>query len=107
MKVPFVSRHRQIRIRPTSNTLSFFNAVTKDAIPIIFKEVEVITSVPRDNVIWLNRKFGDAFRSVLVFDRLKEEIRRHCFANEIVSLSGKFKTCFFSLLFALAGPSLQ
>ena len=85
-KIPFVSRHHQVIIRPTSDTLPVFNAVTKDAIPIVFHQVEVITSVPLEHVIWLNRKFGDGFRTVLIFDRLKEEIRRHCFANNIVGI---------------------
>ena len=83
LKTPFVTHHHQVRIRPTSNTLAVFTAVTKDAIPITFHDVEVISSVPKANVYWLNKKFGSSFRTVLVFDRLREEIRRHCFAHEI------------------------
>ena len=82
-KTPYVSKHEQVTIRPTSNVLPVFQAVTKDAIPITFHEVEVISSVPMDNVQWLVRKFGPEFRKVVVFDRLKEEIRRHCFSHEI------------------------
>ena len=87
LKSPFVTTHYQVRIRPTSNVLSPFGAVTKDAIPITFHEVEVISCVPEENVLWLVRRFGTEFRSVLVFERLKEEIRRHCFGYDIVSQS--------------------
>ena len=82
-KAPFVSKHEQVTIRPTSNVIPIFKAVTKDAIPITFHDVEVISSVPMKNVQWLVKEFGAEFRTVLVFDRLKEEIRRHCFAHEI------------------------
>ena len=82
-KTPFVSQHEQVTIRPTSYVLPVFAAVTKDAIPITFHEVEVISSVPVKNIQWLIKEFGPEFRKVIVFDRLKETIRRHCFAHEI------------------------
>jgi len=60
-----------------------FKAVTKDAIPIEFNNIEVISSVAHGNVINLVRRFGIDFRTVLIFDRLREEIRRYCFTHEI------------------------
>ena len=86
LKTPFFSHHHQIMIRPTSKTLPTFSAVTKDAIPITFSEVEVISSVPQENVLWLVKVYGRWFRQLLVFDRLKEEIRRHCSTHNIVSI---------------------
>jgi len=80
---PLVASYVQITIRPTSHFLDSFSAVTKDAIPILFNQVEVISSVPQENVQWLVKKFGVDFRTVLVFDRLREEVRRYCFGHEI------------------------
>ena len=61
-KAPFVSKHEQVTIRPTSNIIPIFKAVTKDAIPITFHDVEVISSVPMKNVQWLVKKaFLNAF----------------------------------------------
>jgi len=80
---PWVSTYEQITVRPDSQILNIFTAVTKDAIPITFKDVEVISSVPQENVLWLVKKFGVNFRTVLVFDRLREEVKRYAFGHDI------------------------
>ena len=98
IKAPFVTSHQQIRIRPASDILEKFTAVTKDAIPITFHDVEVISSVSQGNVIWLVRRFGSIFRTVLVFDRLKEEIRRHCLLMRLMKCTTKtLQRCQISL----------
>lgn len=86
MKAPLFTNHNQIQIRPMSHIIDAFTAVTKDAIQITFHDVEVISSILQRDVIWLVRRFGIPWRTTLVFDRLKEEIRRHCFANNIDSV---------------------
>ena len=80
---PWVSTYEQITVRPDSQILNTFTAVTKDAIPITFKDVEVISSVPQENVLWLVKKFGVNFRTVLVYDRLREEVKRYAFGHDI------------------------
>ena len=65
---PWVSTYEQITIRPRSEIVNSFSAVTKDAIQIQFHDVEVISSVPQEHVLWLVKKFGVNFRTVLVFD---------------------------------------
>jgi len=80
---PWVSTYEQITVRPLSEKLYTFTAVTKDAIPITFHEVEVISSVPAKNVPWLVKTFGVNFRTVLVYDRLREEVKRYCFGHDI------------------------
>ena len=86
LKAPLFTSHEQVQIRPVSHILPAFTAVTKDAIQITFRDVAVITSIIQSDVIWLMRRFGTPWRTILVFDRLKEEIRRHCFANNIDSV---------------------
>ena len=76
---PWVSSVEQITIRPKSEIAYTFTAVTKDAIPITFQNVEVISSVPQENVLWLVKNFGVNFRTILVFDRLREEVKRYAF----------------------------
>ena len=80
---PWVSSVEQITIRPKSEIAYTFTAVTKDAIPITFQNVEVISSVPQENVLWLVKNFGVNFRTILVFDRLREEVKRYAFGHDI------------------------
>jgi len=80
---PWVSTYEQITIRPRSEIVNSFSAVTKDAIQIQFHDVEVISSVPQEHVLWLVKKFGVNFRTVLVFDRLREEVKKYAFSHDI------------------------
>merc|ERR1712111_186883 len=80
---PWVSTYEQITVRPRSENLTSFSAVTKDAIQIHFHDVEVISSVPQEHVLWLVKKFGVNFRTVLVFDRLREEVKKYAFSHDI------------------------
>merc|ERR1719511_433534 len=57
--------------------------ITKDGIVNTFKDIKVITKVSKDKVIDLIREFGSEFRSVLVFDRISEEIKTFCANNTI------------------------
>merc|ERR1711862_757695 len=80
---PWVSTYEQITVRPLKDIVNSFSAVTKDAIQIHFHDVEVISSVPQEHVLWLVKKFGVNFRTVLVFDRLREEVKRYAFGHDI------------------------
>merc|ERR1712141_857936 len=80
---PWVSTYEQITIRPRSEIVNSFSAVTKDAIQIQFHDVEVISSVPQEHVLWLVKKFGVNFRTVLGFDRFREEVKKYAFSHDI------------------------
>merc|ERR1711983_310768 len=80
---PWVSTYEQITVRPIKDIVNSFSAVTKDAIQIHFHDVEVISSVPQEHVLWLVKKFGVNFRTVLVFDRLREEVKKYAFSHDI------------------------
>ena len=80
---PWVSTYEQITVRPLKDNVNSFSAVTKDAIQIHFHDVEVISSVPQEHVLWLVKKFGVNFRTVLVFDRLREEVKKYAFSHDI------------------------
>merc|ERR1711983_543855 len=80
---PWVSTYEQITVRPLKDDVNSFSAVTKDAIQIQFHDVEVISSVPQEHVLWLVKKFGVNFRTVLVFDRLREEVKKYAFSHDI------------------------
>ena len=51
------------------------NAVTKDGINMVFKDIQILTDVQENNIVELIRKFGKDFRKALVFDRVREEVR--------------------------------
>ena len=50
-------------------------AITKDGIENTFREITTITTVRKDKIIRMVRKFGMDFKKTLVFDRIKEELR--------------------------------
>ena len=50
-------------------------AFTKDGIENTFGEISVITTIRKDKLVPMTKKFGAHFKEVLVFDRIKEELR--------------------------------
>ena len=81
--LPFVTRVEEITFRPVTNTLRDIKTITKDGIVNSFKDIKVITKVNKMKVIDLIREYGLEFRSVLVFDRISEEIKTFCANNTI------------------------
>ena len=54
-----------------------------DGIENTFKEVTTITTIRKDKLVLMTKKFGSDFKKVLVFDRIKEELRIFC-ANHTI-----------------------
>ena len=74
-KQPFVSTMEQVTIRPQTDMLDPVMAVTKDGINMVYKDIQILTDVKENNIVELIRKFGKEFRTALVFDRVREEVR--------------------------------
>ena len=87
--VPFITEVKRIKIRPRTDTLKPITAVTKDGIQNTFNNVEVISDVNPMKVVALVRKYGLEFHKTLVFDRIFEEIRILCAANDIDAIYSK------------------
>jgi len=73
---PFVSEYQEILIRPVTNTMEPFKAVTKDGIENTFRSIQIITRIKVDQLIETVKKFGVEFKDALVYDRVKEELRK-------------------------------
>ena len=57
--------------------------ISKDGIENTFKEVTTITTIRKDKLVLMTKKFGTDFKKALVFDRIKEELRIFC-ANHTI-----------------------
>ena len=75
LKTPWIDDYKEVKIRPETHTLKPMEAVTKDGITNTFREVNVITRVSKEKLIFLIKKFGIDFKQFLVFDRIKEDLR--------------------------------
>ena len=64
-----------IFFRPETHTIEPVKAFTKDGIENTFGEISVITTIRKDKLVPMTKKFGANFKEVLVFDRIKEELR--------------------------------
>jgi len=80
---PFIVDVREITIRPETQTLIPMTSVTKDGITNTFNEVQVITSLKMDKLVYMLKNYGPEFKKALVFDRIKEELRIFC-ANSTI-----------------------
>jgi len=80
---PFIVRVVEIKVRPETETLAPMTSDTKDGIQNTFGEVQVITSLKMDKLIYLLKNYGPEFKKVLVLDRIKEELRIFC-ANSTI-----------------------
>ena len=58
-------------------------AITKDGIENTFKELTTITTVRKDKLVPMTKKFGADFKKALVFDRIKDELRFFCASHTI------------------------
>ena len=73
--LPFVEDYKEVKIRPETFSVDSVLAITKDGIENTFREITTITTVRKDKIIRMVRKFGMDFKKTLVFDRIKEELR--------------------------------
>merc|ERR1719228_1739180 len=80
---PFIVDVKEITIRPETTTLIPMASTTKDGIKNTFNEVQVITSLKMDKLVYMLKNYGPDFKHALVFDRIKEELRIFC-ANSTI-----------------------
>ena len=73
--MPFVEDYREVRVRPETFTMEPIKAITKDGIENTFREITAITTIKKDKIITMTKQFGVDFKNVLVFDRIKENLR--------------------------------
>jgi len=82
-KAPFISRMVEINVRPQTENIDDFDAVTKDGISNRFSEIQIISDVNVDHVVDMVRKFGMEYKRALIFDRVVEEVRTYCAGHTI------------------------
>jgi len=80
---PFIDTFKLILIRPEERDLGYMDAVTKDGIEITFKGVSVLSKTKKDAVVNLIKQFGMDFKTVLIYDRVREDLRIFC-ANKTI-----------------------
>jgi len=80
---PFIDDYKEVKIRPETHLMDPVKAITKDGIQNTFREINVITTVTKDQLIFMAKKFGVDFKQSLIFDRIKEDLRIFC-ANHTI-----------------------
>merc|ERR1719195_889201 len=93
--MPFIEDFREVRVRPETFTMEPVKAITKDGIENTFREITAITTIKKDKIITMTKQFGVDFKNVLVFDRIKENLRIFC-ANH--TINEVYNTLFLSIV---------
>merc|ERR1711953_1502169 len=78
--MPFVEDYREVRVRPEAFTM---------------EPIKAITTIKKDKIITMTKQFGVDFKNVLVFDRIKENLRIFC-ANH--TINEVYNTLFLSIV---------
>ena len=73
--MPFIEDFREVRVRPETFTMEPVKAITKDGIENTFREIQAITTIKKDKIITMTKQFGVEFKNVLIYDRIKENLR--------------------------------
>jgi len=81
--LPFIEDFKEVKIRPETFAIEPVLAITKDGIENTFREITAITTVRKDKLVFMAKKFGLEFKKSLVFDRIKEDLRIFC-ANHTI-----------------------
>ena len=74
-KLPFSEKFREVRVRPHTRTIEPIKAITKDGIENTFRDITAVIKIKKLKVSTLTKQFGPDFPNVLVFDRIKENLR--------------------------------
>lgn len=83
MKQAFVTTVKKVLIRPEETRMSSVETITRDGISIMFQGISVLSRTTQSKVISLIKKYGNDFKKVLIFDRIKEDLRIFC-ANKTI-----------------------
>jgi len=81
--MPFIEDFKEVKIRPETFAMDPVLSITKDGIENTFREITAITTVRKDKLVMMAKKFGMDFKKTLVFDRIKEDLRIFC-ANHTI-----------------------
>jgi len=81
--MPFVETFVEVQVRPETEQLDRVLAITKDGIENTFREITVITTIRKDKLFDMVKKYGPEFKRTLVYDRIKEDLRIFCANNTI------------------------
>merc|ERR1711953_624772 len=93
--MPFIEDFREVRVRPETFTMEPVKAITKDGIENTFREIQAITTIKKDKIITMTKQFGVEFKNVLIYDRIKENLRIFC-ANH--TINEVYNTLFLSIV---------
>merc|ERR1712156_1196178 len=93
--MPFIGDFREVRVRPETFTMEPVKAITKDGIENTFREIQAITTIKKDKIITMTKQFGVEFKNVLIYDRIKENLRIFC-ANH--TINEVYNTLFLSIV---------
>jgi len=83
MKQAFVTTYQSVLIRPEETKMTTVETITRDGISIMFQGISVLSRTTKSKVISLIKKYGKDFKKVLIFDRIKEDLRIFC-ANKTI-----------------------
>jgi len=78
-----VTELKTILVRPEETVLDDVEATTKDGVEITFAGVSVLSRIVRSKVINLIKRYGTDFKQVLLYNRIKEELRNFCANNTL------------------------
>jgi len=79
----FVTTTKSVLIRPEEKNMPSVEVVTKDGIEIVFNGIGVLSRTQKSKVIPMIRKYGMGFKEVLIYDRIREDLRIFCAGKTI------------------------
>lgn len=80
---PFVTQVVQVQLTPETKTLNPTVCTTRDGVRIVFRDIEIVTSVKESHVLELVREYSPKMKHILVFDRVSESIQVFCANSSI------------------------
>merc|ERR1711936_383554 len=83
-------RHGALQERVTEPGVHFMMPFIED-----FREIQAITTIKKDKIITMTKQFGVEFKNVLIYDRIKENLRIFC-ANH--TINEVYNTLFLSIV---------
>merc|ERR1711872_386796 len=79
----FVTTTKSVLIRPEEKNMPSVEVVTKDGIEIVFNGIGVLSRTQKNKVIPMIKKYGMGFKEVLIYDRIREDLRIFCAGKTI------------------------
>merc|ERR1712098_174214 len=79
----FVTTTSSVLIRPEEKNMPSVEVVTKDGIEINFNGIGVLSKTKKEKVIPMIKKYGMGFKEVLIYDRIREDLRIFCAGKTI------------------------